>query len=169
MEGTGGVAEEAHADLGGVCPVAWGLVPHGTVVGIVTVGCLVRYLGGSAEDATEATVLVAGCTVYSTAVCGIPGGVVAVSVFNRVDGIAAALVNVAVVAVDTAVVTIFGASLDNAVVGETCAVGTVATEAEGCVCECENRFGKCAVVDPATIVTAVLGTAGVGGVVGAVV
>ena len=44
------MAEEAHADLGSVCPVARGLVPHGTVVGIVTVGRLVGDLGGSAED-----------------------------------------------------------------------------------------------------------------------
>lgn len=51
MKGTGGVTEEAHTELGGVCPVAGGLVPHCTVVGIITVGCLVGYFCGGAEDA----------------------------------------------------------------------------------------------------------------------
>ena len=169
MEGTGGVAEEAHADLGGVCPVARGLVPHGTVVGIVTVGCLVGYFGGGAENTTEATVLVAGCAVDGSAVYSVPTGVVAVAVFNRVNGVATALVDVAVVTIDTAIMSVFDACLDDTVVGETCAVGTVATEAEGCVCECEYGFGECAVVDPTAIVTAVLCAAGIGGVVGAVV
>ena len=122
------MAEETHADLGGVCPVARGLVPHGTVVGIVTVGCLVGYFGGGAENTTEATVLVAGCAVDGSGVYSVPTGVVAVSVFNWVDGIAAALVDVAVVAIDTAIMSVFGAGLDNSIVGETCAVGTMAAE-----------------------------------------
>ena len=46
------MAEEAHADLGCVCPVARGLVPHCAVVGVVTVGCLVGNLSGGAEDAS---------------------------------------------------------------------------------------------------------------------
>ena len=101
------------------------MVPHGTVVGIVTVGCLVGYFGGGAEDATETTVLVACGTIYSTAVCGIPDGVVAVTVFNWMDGIAATLVDVAVVTIDTTIMSVFGAGLDNGVVGETCAISTV--------------------------------------------
>ena len=108
-------------------------------------------------------------TVDGSAVCESPTGVVAVSVFNRVDGIAAALVDVAVVAVNTAIVSVFDAGLDDCVVGETCAVGTVAAEAEGCICEREYWFGKGAVVEPAAVVAVAFGTAGVGGVVGAVV
>ena len=98
-------------------------------------------------------------TVDCTGVCGIPGGVVIVSVFDGVDGVVAALVDMAVVAVNTAVVAVFGACLDNAVVGETCGVGTVAAEAESSVAECENRFGEGAVVNPAGVVAVVISTA----------
>ena len=164
------MAEEAHTDLGGVGPVANCLVPHGTVVGVVTVGCLVGDLGGGAEDATEATVLVAGCAVDGSGVYSIPAGVVAVTVFNWVNCITAALVNMAVVTIDTTVVKVFGAGLNDCVVGETCGVGAMAAKAKGCVCEREYWFGECTVVDPAAIVTAVLCATGVGTrVVGTVV
>ena len=112
----------------------------------------------------------AGGTVDRTDVYSSPTGVVAVTVFNRVDCIVAALVDVAVVTIDTAIVAVFGAGLDNTIIWKTTAVGTMAAEAEGCVCECENRFGECTVVDPAAVVAVAFGTAGVGtGVVGAVV
>ena len=45
------MAEEAHAELGGVGPVAGSLVPHCTVVDVVAVGCLVGDFCGGAEDA----------------------------------------------------------------------------------------------------------------------
>ena len=109
-------------------------------------------------------------TVDGSAVCESPTGVVAVSVFNWMDGIAAALVDMAVVTIDTAVVKVFGAGLDNAVIWKNTAIGTVATEAETCICEREYWFGKCAVVYPSTVVAVTFGTAGVGtGIVGAVV
>ena len=92
-------------------------------------GCLIGYLGGGAEEATEATVLVAGCTVDGSAVCSIPTGVVAVSVFYRMDGIAAAFIYVAVVTIDTAVVKVFGACGNYAVVRKICTnIGTMTTE-----------------------------------------
>ena len=92
-------------------------------------GHLVGNFGSGSEDATETGVLVAGSTVDSSGVYSRPGGVVAVSVFDGMDGIVAALVDVAVVAVDIAVVKGFGAGLDNSIVGETCGIGTVAAEA----------------------------------------
>ena len=124
---------------------------------------------GSLERAAKTIVLVAGGTIYGTTVYGRPADVVAVSVFDGVDGIAAALVDVAVVTVNTAVVAVFGAGLDNTIIWKTTAVGTVAAEAEGCICEREYWFGKGAVVEPAAIMAVTFGTAGIGGVVGAVV
>ena len=123
------MAEEAHAELGGVCPVAGGLVPHCAVVGIITVGHLGGNCWGGIEDATETTVLVTGGTVDGSAVCGIPTGVVAVAVFDGVDGIIATLVDVAVVTIDTTVMAVFDAGLDDSIVGETCTVIAVAAEA----------------------------------------
>ena len=112
----------------------------------------------------------AGGTINSTDVYSIPTGVVAVAVFDGVDGIAAAFVDVAVVTIDTAVVAVFGAGLDNTIIWKTTAVGTVATEAESCVGEGEDGFGECRIMNPAAIVAAVFCAAGVGtGVVGAVV
>ena len=121
------------------------------------------------EGTTKTIVLVTCSTVDGTAVYSSPTGVVAVSVFYWMDGIAAALVDMAVVTVNTAVVKVFGASLDNGVVGESCGVGAMAAEAETCICEREDWFGEGAVVNPAAIVTVVLCTAWIGGVVGAVV
>ena len=59
----------------------------------------------------------AGCTVDGSSVCGIPTGVVAVTVFYWVDGIATAFIYVAVVTIDTAVVKVFGACGNYTVVG----------------------------------------------------
>ena len=55
------------------------------------------------EGTAKTIVLVAGGTIYSTDVYGIPTGVVAVTVFDGVNGVAAAFVDVAVVTVDTAI------------------------------------------------------------------
>ena len=56
-------------------------------------------------------------TIDGSAVCESPTGVVAVSVFYWMDGITAAFIYVAVVTIDTAIMSVFGAGLDNAVVG----------------------------------------------------
>ena len=112
----------------------------------------------------------AGCAVDGSGVCKSPSGVVTVAVFNRMNGIAAALVDMAVVTIYTAVVTVFGAGLDNTIIWKTTAVVTVATEAEGCVCEREDGFGECRIMNPAAVVAAIFGTAGVGtGVVGTMI
>ena len=112
----------------------------------------------------------AGGTVNGIGVYSIPTGVVAVSVFDGVDGIAAALVDVAVVAIYTTIMKISGAGLDDSIVRETCTIVAVTAEAETCVCKCENGFGEGTVVDTATVVAGALGTAGIGArVVGTVV
>ena len=115
--------------MGGVCPVAWGLVPHSAVVGVVAVGHLGGNFGGGIEDATETGVLVAGSTVDSTAVYSRPGGVVAVAVFDWMDGIVAAFIDVAVVTIDTTVVTVFDACGNYTVVGTAGTIVAVAAEA----------------------------------------
>ena len=111
-----------------------------------------------------------GGAVDGSGVCGGPTGVVAVSVFDGVDGVVATLVDVAVVAIDTAVVAVHGAGLDDSIVGGASAVISVTAEAESCVGKGEYGFGEGDVVEPATVVTAVLCAAGVGaGVVGTMV
>ena len=111
-----------------------------------------------------------GGTVDGIGVYSVPTGVVAVSVFDGVDGITAAFIDVAVVTIETTVVKVPGAGLDDSVVGKTSTnIGTMAAEAVGCVGECENWFGEGTVVNTTAVVAGALGTAGVGRVVGTVV
>ena len=110
-----------------------------------------------------------GGTVDGIGVYSVPTGIVAVSVFYWMDCVVAALINMAIVAIDTAVVAVHGTGLDDSIVGTASTVITVTAEAETRVCKCEDGFGEGTVVNTTAVVAGALGTAGVGRVVGTVV